>query len=191
MKVTRTEHQIQVNSPYNPDLPAAARKIGGKWHSGNKIWIFDIRDEGRVEALYRGIYGEWPSNNGDSAPSETVTARVTVNSIWSAYNAGLFLFGRQIARATGRDSGARMGDGIVVLEGEGFYSGGSMKNWRTFCSKGTIFEVRDIPKLAYEKCVFEEGTIEIVDENINRNALLEEREALMKRLSEIDQILNS
>lgn len=194
MKVKRTAHQIQVESPYNPDLPASARRLGGKWDGTKKIWFFDLRDEARVEELYRSIYGEWPVE-GATGPAETVTLKVTIGSRWwEVKHGGIFLCGRQVARATGRDSGATLGGGVVVLSGKGFESGGSVKNWSTCGAPGTVFEIRDIPRILAEEEIakpHEDGDmVEIVGETVvNREALEAEKEALLKRLAEIDKLL--
>jgi len=186
MKIIRTENQIKVETPYNPDLPAKARNLGGKWDGAGKAWIFDIRDEERVEDLYRNIYGEWDSEGKASA--DAVTVRVKILNELAEYNSGLFFGGRQIARATGRDSGAKLGCGVIVLEG-GFSSGGSVKNWKTTAKEGTVFEIRDIPLCKVEE---EKGNayfeIEIIGD-VDKAALQAEKERLLKRLAEIEDLL--
>jgi len=113
--------KLSVKAPYHPDFPAKARSLGGKWD--NVMWNFDARDETRVRALCMEIYGE-----DDASAADLVTARVHVNKSWWECNKGLYFAGRCIAYATGRDSGARLGGGVVVLNGK-FSSGGSAKNW--------------------------------------------------------------
>ena len=123
--VNINESVLTVHSPYNPDFPARAKRLGGKWNAGAKAWTFDTRDEERVRALCRKVYGE------DGSPiAETVTVRVTVNQEWYVYGGGLYLMGRELCYARGRDSGAKLGPGVVLLAGE-VLSGGSVKNWRT------------------------------------------------------------
>ena len=193
MKVSRTEKQILVESAYNPALPAPAKNLGGKWDSGKKAWAFDRRDETRVEELYRGIYGEWPVE-GAAGPAELVNIRVTVEREWYESKAALFLCGRQAAWASGRDSGARLGSGVLVLNGN-FGSSGSVKNWATSASAGTIFELRDVPKAAAEKEISEgknkELKIEIISHTVDKIALIAEKEALLDRLAEIENLLGN
>jgi len=55
-----------------------------------------------------------------------------------------WLAGREIAHVAGRDSGARLGTGVVILTG-GFFSGGSVKNPKILAKEGTTFELRDVP----------------------------------------------
>lgn len=187
MKVIRDENQVLVQSPYNPDLPSRAKNLGGKWQPSDKAWAFDIRDEERVAELYRSIYGEWDSNG---AIPDAVTAKVTVLADYGEYHQGLFFAGRQLARATGRDSGAKLGPGVIVLKGN-FDSGGSAKNWSTRVLKGTVFEIRDAPlcKVKEEMKNTDLYKIEILGD-VDKAALMAEKEKLMARIAEIDELLS-
>ena len=137
MKITKTETKISVQSPYNPDLLTPAKRLGGKWTG--TCWEFDIRDEARVKALYLKIYGEWDED------IQKVDIQVVLIDDICKWHSGIFCAGRQVAYATGRDSGATLGDGVVVTEGDGFTSGGSVKNWTTRGIEDTVFELRDVP----------------------------------------------
>jgi hypothetical protein len=188
MKIHRSEKNICVESPYNPDLPSQAKKLGGKWNPSEKCWSFDIRDEQRVAEMYVGIYGEWDS--ADQPAADMVTARVTVcKDGLSVYHGGLFFGGRQVARATGRDSGAKLATGVILLSGD-FTSGGSVKNWRTLADGGTVFEIRDIPlsKVDEERHNSDWASVEVLGD-IDKAALVAEKERLEARISEINAIL--
>ena len=191
MEIERTEKQISVASPYNPDLPSSARKLGGKWDGSTKLWTFDIRDEARVEELYRNIYGEWDSD----IDIPICTVKVTATSEIYEGRGGIFICGRQVARATGRDSGARLGTGVVILKGIGAVSGGSVKNWATIIREDSIFEIRDVPVEMAKKEMDNpdpDYTVEIVgDTNIDKELLIAEKAKLLTRIEEIDNILNS
>ena len=177
--------KVLVKSPFNPDFPPKARQLGGQWRE--PLWVFDARDEERVRELCRAIYG-----TEGTGCDELVTLRVTVTCDWEQRRDGLYLAGRQIARAFGRKSGAKLGAGVVVLSG-GFSSGGSVNNWKTICKAGTVFELRDVPRYAAEKALEEnrEWTIEIIggETVVDDEALKHERERLLARVSEIDLIL--
>lgn len=58
--------------------------------------------------------------------------------------------GRTIARAWGRDSGAKLGDGVVKLQGR-VGSGGSMKNWETVVDADVV--LHDCPRKVAEKLI--------------------------------------
>lgn len=189
IQIKSDKNQIHVYSPYNPEFPAAAKQLGGRWNAAEKCWTFDSRDEQNVRDLCIEIYGT------DGTESNLVTVRITANrDLESDYCNGYYMFGRQIARATGRDSGAFPCDGVVVLEGRKFRSGGSRKNWKTIIRQGTIFEVRDVPQQAIDN----EGTYELdngyytleyVDSAVDHDALKAERAKLVARIAEIDELL--
>jgi hypothetical protein len=92
--------------------------------------------------LCHEIYG---TDGSAVAVSDLVTARVTITTTWYEDRAGLFAGGRLVARAFDRDSGARLGDGVIILRGNAT-SGGSRKNWETRIQGGSIFEIRDLPR---------------------------------------------
>jgi hypothetical protein len=203
VNLTITGSTLSVASPFHPEFPAAARNLGGKWHAASKTWRFDARDETRVRALCLETFG---TDGSPVGAADLVTVRVTIASgdYIAADKSSIFLCGREVARAYGRDSGAKLGAGVVVLSG-GFTSGGSVKNWetRSLKSEQTIFEIRDVPRLAAQRLVDKEegwysgmATVEIVTEddhdngNNNRRAALEtERAVLLARLAEIDAAL--
>lgn len=185
---TLTDGKLSVQSPYHPDFPKRARKLGGKWDGGSKRWSFDARDEPRVRELCREIYGE-----DGSADAETCTIRVRYPTQGWADKGALYVAGRQVARAFGRDSGARLGEGVVLFEGD-IGSGGSRNNWATVCDKGTVFEVRDVPVPAAEAalCDADVDDLEITilrDGEVDREALRAEGLRLLARLREIEAAL--
>lgn len=129
---------IYAVTPFHPEFPGRAKMIGGRWVAGEKAWQFDGRDEGLVRALCMDIFGD------DGQVTEFMSVRCTAVYEGVERREGIYLAGRLVAKATGRDSGARLGDGVVLLSGF-FGSGGSVKNWRTYCKQGTVFEIRDLP----------------------------------------------
>jgi hypothetical protein len=187
MEITRNEKTISVASNYNPTLPGDAKKLGGKWNPGEKVWTFDIRDENRVEALYRNIYGEWDTEN---EVTNLVNVKITATDDISKYCSGIFFGGRQLARATGRDSGATLGQGVILLSGIAT-SGGSINNWQTCINKNSVFEVKDIPLTQVEKeDLGKVWKIEILgDIDIDKMKLETEKTELLKRLNEINELL--
>lgn len=179
------ESKLQVVSPYNPELPTAARALGGKLNG--KAWEFDQRLADDVAELYRRIYGEWP---GDA--TDYVKVRATALKDIAEDKAGIFLFGRCLARAYSRDSGAKLGDGVILREGR-FRSGGSAKYWKTVCEEGTVVELFDVPRKIAEQARSEEPLwkVEILGDSpsIGRDALIAERGTLLARIAQIDALL--
>lgn len=187
VKITEENEKILVRSTYHPDLPQKAKNLGGKWNG--KEWVFDSRDVIRVKELYKSIYGSDGSNGSETE----VTVEITVKKKYSVGRGGIFLFGRCIATAFGRDSGAKLGNGIIVKSGEGFDSGGSIKNWFTRVYEDTIFEIRDVPRnIINDENAEGWFSYKIVNEiEINRENLLKEKESLLKRIAEIDSLLEN
>ncbi|GAG61276.1 unnamed protein product, partial [marine sediment metagenome] len=66
-----------------------------------------------------------------------------------AYGKALDFAGYTICRAQGRDSGADLGDEMSLLKGT-ITSGGSVKNWNSKCTDGSVLRFR-IPTEILEK----------------------------------------
>lgn len=191
IKITRTNCEIAVQSPYSPALPARAKAMSGKWNRDGGVWVFPIAAEKQVADLFRDIYGEW-----DDETSKTVNLLCTVNERRAVTGESLTLQNRVIARAFGRDSGARTSEGVIVISG-GFGSGGSVKNWQTSVQAGTKFRLLNVP---VEKANILTTDTEWCDEikieqdessaPVDRNALIEERTKLSRRIAEIDALLH-
>ena len=186
-KVQMTDgEKIKLVSPYHPDLPGQAKAMGGKFNGEKKCWYFDARDEARVRQLAIELFGTDGENN-----AETVTLRITFPQGYREHTDGVYVAGRCVARAWGRKTGAKLGEGVVLLKGN-IDSGGSMRNWYTYIHPGSVFEIRDVPKAAAEKAVqasSEAMQVEIVDSQVDIEALKAERERLLARIAEIDAIL--
>ena len=181
--IERTEDQIKIKSDFHPDLPYFAKRLAGKFE--NKSWVFDIRDEENVKKLYIHLFGYF------DADVPCVDAKVTALRDYEEDKTSIYFAGRQVARAYSRDSGATLGDGIIVLEGN-FSSGGSVKHWVTRVYENTVFEIRDVPlsKIEEEKAGSSSlWKIEILDNSVDKKALQEEKTRLLQKIAEIDELL--
>ena len=127
MNVIRTDSVLLVESHFNPKLPARAKKLGGRWDPDSKAWVFDPRDENRVAELYQSIYGYWDTEG--EPPSDAVTVQITANYEISKLRTGIFFLGRLIAMASGRDSGAGLGPGIILDNGSVTSGGSGGSSW--------------------------------------------------------------
>lgn len=181
--------QMSVVAPYNCKFVAQAKNWGGRWNP--PAWVFRPQEESRVRALCVDLYGE----DGHGAV-DTVTLRIEWTQSGSISQEPIMANGRTIARATGRDSGARMGESIILLSG-GFSSGGSVKNWTTTVDAGTVVLVRDFPRACAENLVSKNNAtnrrvyaIEAEAPTIDRDALQAERERLVARIAEIGLLIS-
>lgn len=189
MKITTLGNgKISVETPYNPEFVSRIKKAGGRWNAGNKTWETDERSTDAVRAIMRDVYGM------DDMPQELVMVRVNVGEkTISEYRGPVVIFGRTIASAYGRDSGAKVGTGVCFDAG-GCDSGGSVKNWYSVIGANSVFTVYDVPRRAVEeKLGWSDtfGTFEIIEATDPLASLKAEKEALLKRLSEIDAMLEA
>lgn len=173
--------QIVLRSPYHPELPAAAKRIGGRFHRADKSWRFDPRDESEVRAVAWEIFGT------DGENTETVSVRYTLNRD-DVSERTLYLCGREIAWRPGRDDDVRLGDGVVIREG-GFPGYGGSRQYPVLAAEmGTVLEIRDLP--AGHKDLERDG-VEVIEKTVDREALMAERDRLSARIQEIDRLLDA
>lgn len=180
--ITTTQAQISVSSPYNAVFIEKARRYGGKWSAG--AWHFDVLIESKIRQLCLEIYGT------DGFITDLCTVEVSVNENCRGRQEPIELNGRVIAKASHRDSGATIGEGVTVLEG-GFSSGGSSKNWATTVNPGGAkVLIRNFSRIAAQKGEWEDFTVKIIeDREIDLDSLRSEKERLLARVAEIEELL--
>lgn len=189
----RTEaDKAYISSPFNPEFVKKIHSIGSaKWHAATKEWQVPVESLEDAKQVLRDVYGTDGSENNEPK----VTVKLTVlddcdlGDIQSIDNELVMtLFGREIMSARGRDSGVKVADGVTV---KGKYkSGGSMKYPTIEFGKGTEIIVYNVPESLAKKTKVKHATVEIVSElKIDRQALLAEKERLLKRIAEIDKLL--
>ena len=110
---------------YNEILVRECRKLGGNWDKENSVWVFSALVEDQVELL------------DEKYNSEKVAVELKFLELVSFYERDAEIAGITIARATGRDSGAELFNGVAVIKGE-IRSGGSRKNWATVVEEDTV-----------------------------------------------------
>lgn len=161
MKITPTgSGKIAIETPYNRDFVTRIKQAGGRWDASRRVWTCDAREIETVRQIMRDVYGR------DDMPQEVVSVRVTVGENRIAEHCGpVVLFGRTVASAYGRDSGAKVGEGVSFAAG-GARSSGSVKNWYTVVEPGSIITIHDVPKMAVEQRLGWDdvyGTYEIIE----------------------------
>ena len=180
----RADGRIAVTSPYNSGFIEDAKKRQGR--RIDECWVFDGRDEDWVRQ--RCLF--WYGSDGVLSVS-LCTLRAYFPTGASERCGPIKLNGRTLARASDRDGGARLGDGVVIDAGK-ITSGGSRENWQTIIEPGTVLLVRDFIRANAENLkMAHPDEYEIVEERtvVNRSALEAERERLVTRLTEINTIL--
>ncbi|MFN3802464.1 FlxA-like family protein [Belliella pelovolcani] len=174
--------KVKVITPYHADFVNSCRRLRGRFSEG--AWWFDDS----VLEYVREAMMDFFNTTGEISFEEV--SLLVKNYSEYGDRAPVTLFGRIIAKAFGRDSGARLGDDIVLIKGE-INSGGSVKRWSTRVMEAT-FEIQRFPKPATElpevKKAIEEGWVELIERKKKRPAediqaeidQLEERIAQLK-----------
>ena len=174
-----------ITTPYNPEFVKRVKLLGGRWNG--KQWVVPDSAVDAVRGAMQAVYGRT-----DEAPTETVTVVATATVEQHAYKSAYSLFGRTLATAWGRDSGARIGDGVAFVQGAP-ESGGSVKNWSTHIMAGSVIEIYDVPKAAYDAQMADlPSGWEVTtkgEAKLDLDALRAEKERLLARIAEIDKIL--
>ena len=182
MKIEIRDNTAYVFTPYNPAFVKEIKTIGGaKWDGVQRCWKDPEATVDTVRKIMMEVYGETDLPDG----GEKVTVRVKFNEMETSLRSSIVVFGKTIACAFGRDSGARVGDEAAFIVGAP-RSGGSAKNWTTVIDEGSVVEIRNVPIAALN----DSYEYEIVEEKkIDRSALEEEKAKLLKRLAEIEALL--
>ena len=123
---------------YNKNLVESCHKLGGKWDGDEKVWVFPGFVEGEVEEL------------DEKYNSKMVDIELSFSEDYDfyGYQAPFFVSGFKIATATGRDSDAKINDGIAIIKG-GASGGGSRKNWCTQILDGSVIRM-SMPELCID-----------------------------------------
>jgi len=181
---------ITFYAPYNAEFVKAVKLLGGQYDYTDKGWTVRADVAEYVRKKMREIFSR------DDRPCKVCTAGLTFWEDVYAPQSAYTMFGRDLAFAKGRDTGAELGDDVVLLAGE-VGSGGSMKNWSTEIAKGTVLRVYDVPYAAVEAAkkmqdaketgdtdwnVIEIHVADITDENLDSKQEKDEGEESLQEL---------
>lgn len=178
----------ELYTPYSKQFVSEIKGIGGaKWNRDSSCWSIPSDALDIAKGIMLKVYGD----NGDEK-QPTLTVRVDVESSqYSEFCDAYTLLGKTVARARGRDSGATIGEDVIFEKGKPT-SGGSAKNWYTKVPEGSVIRLSNVSMSLWEefKASSHEGiTAEVVEDKIDYAALEAEKEKLLKRLDEIEQLL--
>lgn len=187
IQLTIVDDKIKVVTPYNEGFVQKCRNLRGTFKGG--AWWFDDSILDYVREAMINFFG----TTGET-PFETCTLLITNFSDYEGCGP-VILFGRTIARAFGRDSGAWLGDDVVFISGT-YTSRGSVKNWNTTVSNAT-FEIKNFPipslELPEVKKAIQEGWCEVKYSKKKRpsSEIEAEIEALKIRIVELENELTN
>lgn len=177
-----------IASPYNVEFVRRIKLSGGKWSAASKRWYVPEPALPAVRTMMAEVYGE--TDEGPASEYVTLVVKWLEND-WTVCGP-VTLAGRVIASAWGRDSGAKPGTNVSFISGEPT-SGGSAKNWETKVPEGSVVEIYYVPLSKAQELVNNHPRwLEVHIEGapvVDKDALKSEREQLMKRIAEIDALL--
>lgn len=190
MKVEIKDGKALVFTPYSPVFVKKIKMIGGaRWNRSVNAWEVPEASVDSVRSIMIEVYGE----SDQVFATEKVDVKITVTEDIIEHGDGISIMGRSICTAWGRDTGAKISSGVDFIKGSP-ESGGSARHWNTEIPEGCVFIIRGVVKKIADAFVAEEheGMIaEIVSEaKLSRKSLEDEKEALLKRISEIDRLLS-
>lgn len=131
---------VVVTTPYYPPFVDEASDKGGKWDISRGVWIFPKAYRPYVEQM---LYTHFRTKGTPDEPTCTLQIEFTKGAE-SEYKDSLYFSGYRLAKASSRDSGARLGDGILLLQGKA-RSGGSAKYWTTVLNPGSVVHILEYP----------------------------------------------
>lgn len=170
MKITVNAGKASINSPFNPEFVSRIKSIGGRWDAASKTWTVGENMLTEAREIMRAVYGR----DDQQTDVQVTDIRIRFNEEVHCTVGGITMYGKTIAKAWGRDSGARVGDDVAFVEGRPD-SGGSAKNWRTIIPEGSVVVIKNVPVSLLGEPL-PEGA-EIVTEADTRKAALLARKA--------------
>lgn len=178
----------ELYTPYSKEFVKEIKSIGGaKWSSSKSCWMIPNEAQDIAQKMMMRIFGE----DGEAKQAK-LTIRLTMEeSQYSDYCSSYTLLGKTVARAFGRDSGARPGEDAIFEEGKPT-SGGTTRKWYTKVPQGCVIRLSNVSISLWEKfkgSTHEGIKAEVVEDKIDRDALEIEKEKLLKRLAEIKILL--
>lgn len=162
IKVTIKDGKAELYTPYNADFVKAIKALGGaRWNASKRCWTISEDMLTQAREIMMDVYGYTDEEQG-----ETITAKVTFAKDVYEECDSVVILGKTVARAYGRDTGAKPGEDVLLQEGT-LASGGSRANWRSIVRAGAVVTLYNVSKALYDakKDSLPEGvTVEIVEE---------------------------
>ena len=180
MKVTIENGKIKVESAYNKEWVKRAKELGGRWNA--PCWVLPEENEELVREALMNIYGE------DGRPVEMVTVDIAFGTDENFHD-DIVVAGKTIARRRYRDSNVMFENGAVLVSGGFDERGGSAKYPMIGTPhENTVIRI-SVPKNMLDK-INRPYTV-TASAKVNKAALEAEKAALLKRLQEIENLLNA
>lgn len=186
MLIKFEDGKMKVQSDYNKKFISRARGLQGKWNA--PFWEFPKENEDMVREALMEAYGE------DGKIHKTVIVDLELDKY--EYNDKINIGEITIAKRRFRDEDVKLDKRAAVVKGGFCESGGSKYHPRVTHENGTVLRVKDVPEKIYEEIKDITGVTKVdIEQEENREekkaALTREREAIIKRLAEINAQLEA
>jgi hypothetical protein len=142
--------RLELQAPYHPLLPIRSKQLGGTWLGSQTGWAFPLNQEPALRALCLDI---WAVDGSPDSLQDMVTLHILVDEqtpirrVFEAYEAPVYLVGREIAASLRNRRAARPGRGVQFLAGKPrCFVMPSI--WTTSIPNGCEFIMRDVPRPA-------------------------------------------
>ena len=133
------ESLLLVNIEYCPQAIRKIKNLGqATWDKTMKGWLVSKAYEVELKDILLEYYG----TDGSFSDKRVNIELVTNQDIKMSQKPVLFS-GKTLAQAFHRDSGARVGQNVALIEGS-INSGGSSKNWEAIVEKGSRFKLMHV-----------------------------------------------
>lgn len=179
MEIIRENNKIKVKSAYNAEFIRKAHELNGKWEK--PYWVFSEETADILNSTLVELYGE----GFEKVPRVTVEINLDTFTDDDAADE-IRLGGASIAYRPSRDSRVRLVGDTFVKVGGFLESGGSARYPKVTWEPGTVL-VAKVPET-----VIDAPGVKAIDSAIDRKSKLEaEKEQLLKRIAEIDAMLDN
>ncbi len=198
VKVEQHDGKLYTYTPYNRNFVARAKTIGGRWDPAEKAWYFNERDKELALNLLSELFGYTQTTEQVADVEIHIKAGQQYYDFDDDFNdfdsdGTLIVANRPIAWRKSRNAAVALADGVVLKDGKFPSSAGSAKYphiWDHDIENDVTLLIHDFPLSSVEK--ISPGFAPVVlEKSIDVEGLKVEKEKLLARLKEIDELLAS
>lgn len=185
LSVRNENGRIYVKCEYNAVFVSKVKLIGGKWHAEKKEWSVNDSKKEALDIILFDIFGF-----REGLPLQVVQVEYVADD-FEVRCEDICIGGLIMASRKRRDGEVSLFYNTYVVEGGFPERGGSSKYPAPDPEEGTILR-SVIPITVYDKLTEEEKSkLKVIVSKSDKEELLKEKEMLLKRLGEIEQLLKN
>ena len=192
INITRKENLLFVVSPYNEAFISFARAVNAKWSKDKKAWVFNLENETLKEKLDKKLYEIYKYT--EDKTDRALKLKAKCEDISQGGRSKFLAIGNYVlVERYNRDSAVTYVDSSVyICKGEFLGSGGSANYPSVTFTEGAEITFEISEKFFNSLDEEEKSKFMIISkEEIDRKNLLEEKSRLLKKLEEINKLLEA